>query len=59
MMLQAILSSCCACRRKPSKQVSVSTISDLSRLGAAFFNMNAVMSATVFGFALVDRVVGH
>jgi 4-hydroxybenzoate polyprenyltransferase len=32
---------------------------DLSRLGAAFFNMNAVMSATVFGFALVDRVVGH
>jgi len=32
---------------------------DLSRLGAAFFNMNAVMSATVFGFALVDRVVGR
>jgi 4-hydroxybenzoate polyprenyltransferase len=32
---------------------------DLSRLGAAFFNMNAVMSGTVFGFALVDRVVGQ
>jgi 4-hydroxybenzoate polyprenyltransferase len=32
---------------------------NLSRLGAAFFNMNAVMSATVFGFALVDRVVGN
>jgi 4-hydroxybenzoate polyprenyltransferase len=30
---------------------------DLSRLGAAFFNLNAVMSATVFGFALVDRLV--
>lgn len=29
---------------------------DLSRLGAAFFNLNAVMSATVFGFALVDRL---
>jgi len=32
---------------------------DLSRLGAAFFNMNAVMSATVFGFALVDRLAGR
>jgi 4-hydroxybenzoate polyprenyltransferase len=31
---------------------------DLSRLNAAFFTMNAVMSATVFGFALVDRVLG-
>jgi 4-hydroxybenzoate polyprenyltransferase len=31
--------------------------SDLSRLNAAFFTMNAVMSATVFFFALVDRVV--
>lgn len=30
---------------------------DLSRLDAAFFTMNAVMSVTVFGFALVDRVV--
>jgi 4-hydroxybenzoate polyprenyltransferase len=29
---------------------------DLSRLGAAFFAMNAVMSATVLGFALVDRL---
>jgi 4-hydroxybenzoate polyprenyltransferase len=32
---------------------------DLSRLGAAFFNMNAVMSATVFGFALVDRLAAR
>ena len=32
---------------------------DLSRLNAAFFTMNAVMSATVFGFALVDRLVGR
>ncbi len=31
---------------------------DLSRLNAAFFNMNAVMSVTVFGFALMDVVVG-
>jgi len=30
---------------------------DLSRLNAAFFTMNAVMSATVFLFALMDRVV--
>jgi 4-hydroxybenzoate polyprenyltransferase len=30
---------------------------DLSRLNAAFFTMNAVMSATVFFFAMVDRVV--
>ena len=30
---------------------------DLSRLDAAFFNMNAVMSVTVFGFALVDRLL--
>ena len=30
---------------------------DLSRLGAAFFRMNAVMSVTVFGFALLDRLV--
>jgi 4-hydroxybenzoate polyprenyltransferase len=29
---------------------------DLSRLGAAFFAMNAVMSASVLGFALVDRL---
>jgi 4-hydroxybenzoate polyprenyltransferase len=29
---------------------------DLSRLGRAFFTMNAVLSATVFGFALVDRL---
>ena len=31
---------------------------DLSRLDAAFFTMNGVMSVTVFGFALLDRVVG-
>lgn len=30
---------------------------DLSRLDKAFFNLNAVMAATVFGFALVDRVL--
>ena len=30
---------------------------DLSRLNAAFFTMNAVMSATVFFFAMVDRVL--
>jgi 4-hydroxybenzoate polyprenyltransferase len=30
---------------------------DLSRLDAAFFTMNGVMSVVVFGFALVDRVV--
>ncbi len=29
---------------------------DLSRLDAAFFRMNAVMSLTVFGFALLDRL---
>jgi 4-hydroxybenzoate polyprenyltransferase len=29
---------------------------DLSRVGRAFFTMNAVMSATVLGFALVDRL---
>ena len=29
---------------------------DLSRLDAAFFTMNGVMSITVFGFALVDRI---
>ncbi len=32
---------------------------DLSRLNAAFFTMNGVMSLTVFGFAVVDRVVGR
>ncbi|MBA3444040.1 MAG: UbiA family prenyltransferase [Gemmatimonadales bacterium] len=31
---------------------------DLSRLDAAFFTMNGVMSVVVFGFALLDRVVG-
>jgi 4-hydroxybenzoate polyprenyltransferase len=31
---------------------------DLSRLDAAFFTMNGVMSVTVFIFALLDRVVG-
>jgi 4-hydroxybenzoate polyprenyltransferase len=31
---------------------------DLSKLDAAFFTMNGVMSVTVFGFALVDRLVG-
>jgi 4-hydroxybenzoate polyprenyltransferase len=30
---------------------------DLSRLDAAFFTMNGVMSLTVFGFALLDRIV--
>ncbi len=30
---------------------------DLSQLDAAFFRMNAVMSVTVFGFALLDRLV--
>ena len=30
---------------------------DLSKLNAAFFNMNAVKSAVVFGFAVVDRWV--
>lgn len=30
---------------------------DLSRLDAAFFMMNAVMSVTVFGFALLDRLI--
>lgn len=30
---------------------------DLSRLDAAFFTMNGVMSVTVFGFALIDRVM--
>jgi 4-hydroxybenzoate polyprenyltransferase len=30
---------------------------DLSRLDAAFFTMNAVMSVTVFAFALLDRLV--
>ena len=29
---------------------------DLSRLDAAFFTMNGVMSVTVFGFALLDRL---
>ena len=31
---------------------------DLSRLDAAFFTMNGVMSLMVFGFAVVDRVMG-
>jgi 4-hydroxybenzoate polyprenyltransferase len=31
---------------------------DLSRLDAAFFTMNGVMSVTVFAFALIDRVAG-
>jgi 4-hydroxybenzoate polyprenyltransferase len=30
---------------------------DLSRLDAAFFTMNGVMSLVVFGFALVDRIL--
>ncbi len=30
---------------------------DLSRLDAAFFNMNAVMSVTVFAFSLTDRLL--
>ncbi len=32
---------------------------DLSRLDAAFFTMNGVMSVTVFGFALLDRTLGR
>lgn len=32
---------------------------DLSRLNAAFFTMNGVMSLTVFGFAVLDRVVAR
>ncbi|HUR93948.1 MAG TPA: UbiA-like polyprenyltransferase [Gemmatimonadales bacterium] len=32
---------------------------DLSRLDAAFFTMNGVMSLTVFGFALADRLLRH
>jgi 4-hydroxybenzoate polyprenyltransferase len=31
---------------------------DLSKLNAAFFTMNGVMSVTVFGFALIDRTFG-
>jgi 4-hydroxybenzoate polyprenyltransferase len=31
---------------------------DLTRLDAAFFTMNGVMSVTVFAFALVDRLLG-
>ncbi len=31
---------------------------DLSRLDAAFFTMNGVMSVTVFTFALIDRILG-
>jgi 4-hydroxybenzoate polyprenyltransferase len=30
---------------------------DLSRLDAAFFTMNGVMSVVVFAFALIDRVL--
>lgn len=30
---------------------------DLSRLDAAFFTMNGIMSLVVFGFALIDRVM--
>ena len=30
---------------------------DLSRLDAAFFTMNGVMTVTVFAFALIDRIV--
>jgi 4-hydroxybenzoate polyprenyltransferase len=30
---------------------------DLSKLGAAFFNMNAILSGTVFLFALADRLI--
>lgn len=32
---------------------------DLSRLDAAFFTMNGVMSVTVFGFALIDRLTAN
>lgn len=31
---------------------------DLSRVDAAFFTMNGVMSLTVLGFAIIDRVAG-
>ena len=30
---------------------------ELARLDAAFFTMNGVMSVTVFGFALLDRLL--
>jgi 4-hydroxybenzoate polyprenyltransferase len=30
---------------------------DLSRLNAAFFTMNGIMSVTVFAFALIDRII--
>ena len=30
---------------------------DLSKLDAAFFTMNGIMSVTVFAFALLDRLV--
>jgi 4-hydroxybenzoate polyprenyltransferase len=33
-------------------------LGDLSRLDAAFFTMNGIMSVTVFLFALVDRLAG-
>ena len=32
---------------------------DLSRLDAAFFTMNGIMSLTVFGFAVVDQLVAR
>jgi len=31
---------------------------DLSRLDAAFFTMNGVISLTFFGFVLAERLVG-
>jgi 4-hydroxybenzoate polyprenyltransferase len=33
-------------------------VGDLSRLDAAFFTMNGIMSLTVFLFALADRLAG-
>jgi 4-hydroxybenzoate polyprenyltransferase len=32
---------------------------DLSRLDAAFFTMNGIMSLTVFGFAVIDRIAAR
>ena len=32
---------------------------DLSRLDAAFFTMNGIMSLTVFGFAVIDRILAR
>jgi len=36
---------------------SLVTPGDLSRLDAAFFTMNGIISVTFFGFVLVERVL--